>query len=213
MNCRVQIFAKAPVSGKVKTRLIPAIGAADACELHKRMAEEQIRLASSIKGAELEIYCANGCDHPWFRKMESGYAVKLREQEGRDLGDRMYHALSTGTDPEQVTILVGTDVPVSDVAHYEQVMDKFDSGNRLVLGPVEDGGYWLIAVREPHKNLFRDIDWGSATVADQTRERVAELGWKMAELSPLWDVDRPEDLERLRACGLGHLMQGLEKES
>jgi hypothetical protein len=72
-----------------------------------------------------------------------------------------------------------------------------DGGADAVVGPAEDGGYVLLGLRRMDKRLFEDMAWGTDRVLDQTRERLAVLGWRWQELETLWDVDRPEDLERL----------------
>jgi glycosyltransferase A (GT-A) superfamily protein (DUF2064 family) len=83
-------------------------------------------------------------------------------------------------------------------AHLRRASRWLAGGADAVLAPAEDGGYALIALRRVSPRLFADIDWGGPRVMAQTRERLAALGWRWRELPTLWDVDRPEDVARLR---------------
>ena len=98
-------------------------------------------------------------------------------------------------------ILVGSDCPSmrsADVQRAARLLRSCDA----VFAPAEDGGYPLIGLSRNAPGLFRDIDWGTSSVMKQTRKALAALDWRWRELRTLWDVDRPEDLERLEAAGL-----------
>jgi hypothetical protein len=94
-------------------------------------------------------------------------------------------------------VLVGTDCPALTADYLAQAFALLDGGADAVVGPAEDGGYILIGLRRTDKRLFDGVAWGTASVLDETRARLAALGWSWQELETLWDVDRPEDLERL----------------
>ncbi len=95
-------------------------------------------------------------------------------------------------------VIIGTDCPVMEQCHLEAAFKTLERGRDIVLGPAEDGGYVLIAARRTNSTLFNNISWGSDRVMGQTREALQRLGWSWAELETLWDVDRPQDLLRLR---------------
>jgi rSAM/selenodomain-associated transferase 1 len=120
--------------------------------------------------------------------------VRFRRQRGRDLGERMYHALSKARQP---AIVIGTDCPVLTPADLRRAARWLRGGCDAVLAPAEDGGYALIGLRRARRDLFEGIEWGGARVYAQTVEKLAGYRWRA--LRPVWDVDRPEDLERLRA--------------
>ena len=96
-------------------------------------------------------------------------------------------------------ILVGADCPLLEARHLASAFDWLQQGEDAVLGPAEDGGYVLLGLRRVNRALFRDIPWGGDQVLALTRQRLAQLGWRWRELEPLWDLDRPADLDRLGA--------------
>ena len=96
------------------------------------------------------------------------------------------------------TLVMGTDCPALTSAHLRQAAACLAAGDDAILVPAEDGGYVLIGLRQAHAGVFTDIDWGSGKVLQQTRRKLARLGWHWREPVRLWDVDRPEDLPRLR---------------
>ena len=99
-----------------------------------------------------------------------------------------------------------TDCPALTSEHLRAAADVLRGGADAVVIPTEDGGYALIGMRAPAPALFSDMHWSSPDVMDETRRRLRELGLTWQEPATLWDVDRPEDLERLREIGLHHLI-------
>lgn len=195
-SARILVFAKAPVAGAVKTRLIPALGAAGAARLHARLVRRTIARVSACGLAPLELHVAPDGQHPLFQSL-AGAGVPLIAQRGRDLGERMHAALATALTTAEFALLIGTDCPALDCTCLAHACDALAAGRPAVLGPAEDGGYVLIGLRRPAATLFTGIDWGGPQVLTQTRRRLAELGWEATELPTLWDLDRPADLERL----------------
>jgi glycosyltransferase A (GT-A) superfamily protein (DUF2064 family) len=175
----VVVFAREPRAGRVKTRLIPRLGAEGAARLHARLVRRTLRTARAARLGEVRLW-------------------GLRRQRGADLGARMAHALAVNLRRAPRVILVGADAPALQPAHLRRAARWLAGGADAVFGPVEDGGYALVALRRPAAALFQGVDWGSARVMAQTRTRLAALGWRWRELPELWDVDRPGDLERLR---------------
>ncbi|MGB7542815.1 MAG: TIGR04282 family arsenosugar biosynthesis glycosyltransferase, partial [Burkholderiales bacterium] len=114
-----------------------------------------------------------------------------------DLGERMQRALAAALARSERAILVGSDIPALSAQYLRDADRSLAGGDDVVLGPAEDGGYVLIGLRRCDPELFREIPWGGPTVLAETRWRIARLGLRSRELPALWDVDRPEDLERL----------------
>jgi len=191
------VFARAPVPGEVKTRLIPALGEAGAAALHRRLVSHCLRAACDSRLGPVELWCAPGVDDVFFRECERRLRVSLRSQEGGDLGERMQGAFESALARSRRAILVGSDVPALSSRYLRDADRALAKGEDAVVGPAEDGGYVLIGLSRVDSRLFGGIPWGSADVLAETRRRVAALGWRSQELPALWDVDRPEDLARL----------------
>jgi rSAM/selenodomain-associated transferase 1 len=199
VNCRVIVFAKAPTPGQVKTRLIPALGESGAAQLQRQLIERTLRIAVEAGLGTPELWCAPGPDDPFFASCANTYDVSLRPQGEGDLGMRMARALALAPGAGSAGVLIGCDCPVLTADYLREAAAALAAGNDAVFGPVEDGGYVLIgAARSPPPQLFESIAWGTATVMQETRVRLARNNWRWRELALLWDVDRPEDLPRLR---------------
>jgi len=179
IRTEVVVFAREPRVGRVKTRLIPLLGPDGAARLHARLVA---RTLGTARAARL------GRVHRW----ASG------RQRGTDLGARMLDAFRRVLRRAPRAILVGTDCPALRAADLRRAARWLAGGADAVFAPAEDGGYALIALRRVSARLFDGIDWGGAGVMAQTRERLGALGWRWRELPEVWDVDRPEDVVRLR---------------
>ncbi len=196
-RCRVIVFARAPEPGKVKTRLIPALGDAGAAALHRRLVMHCLREATDAKLGPVELWCAPDTGDPFFRECERRFGVSLRSQGEGDLGVRMRRAFEAVLARTSRAILVGSDIPGLSAQYLRDAERALARGDDVVIGPAEDGGYALIGLLRCHAELFREIPWGDPKVLPETRRRIAALRWRLSELSALWDVDRPEDLVRL----------------
>jgi hypothetical protein len=206
----VLVFAKAPVPGTVKTRLAPILGAEGAARLYRRMARQCLETALAAEIGPVELWCAPDTAHPWFASLAARYGLRLVPQRGRDLGARMHTALADALQRHRHAILVGTDCPALCPEDLQTARDGLNGAMDAVFGPVEDGGYALVALRQVAPALFEDIAWSTADVMAATRERLCALEWRWAELPLHWDVDQPEDLHRLRQDPrLAHLLEGL----
>src|SRR5438309_3400186 len=195
--CRVMVFARAPTPGETKTRLIPALGEAGAAAVHRRRVMHCRRAARDSRLGPVELWCAPDASDPFFRECERRLGASLHAQGVGDLGARMQRAFESTLARAERAILVGSDIPALS-AQYLRVADQaLARGDDAVIGPAEDGGYALIGLSRCDPELFRDIPWGGSEVLAQTRRRLAALSWRSSELPVLWDVDRPEDLERL----------------
>lgn len=192
------IFAKAPTPGRVKTRLVPALGAGAAAALHRRLVERTLATARTAALGPIELWCAPSPSDPFFAACAQQHGVALCDQGDGDLGARMARALGSALAQDMPALLVGSDCPALAPEYLRAAAAALVNGNDAVIGPAEDGGYVLIGLaRGPVAPLFEDIVWGSATVLGQTRTRLTRFGYRWRELATLWDVDRPEDLLRL----------------
>jgi rSAM/selenodomain-associated transferase 1 len=199
------ILAKAPVAGAVKTRLIPALGAESAAALQARLIGRTVETACQANIGPVTLWVTPSPPHANFTALASCFPIALAEQPDGDLGARMLAACDAAAGP---AVVIGTDCPALTPAHLRQAAEVLRAGSDVVVIPADDGGYVLIGSREPQPRLFADMTWGTDTVMAETRARLARHGLRCRELPPLWDVDRPEDLARMRAAGLSHLVDG-----
>jgi uncharacterized protein len=191
----IAVFAKAPVAGAVKTRLAPRLASADAAKLHASLVRHALRAAVAACPGRVTLWCAPDAADPFFAGCAAEFGVGLRAQEGADLGARMRHAFEASLAAGPL-LLIGTDCPALDAAALRRAADALQ-GRDAVLAPAEDGGYALVGLTRLVPGLFDGIPWGGAEVMAATRERLAGAGARWTELPTTWDVDRPEDYDRL----------------
>ena len=199
-DARILVFAKAPLPGEVKTRLLPELTPRQAAGLHRSLVGDTLRRLSAARLASIELWCAPHPDLPFFRAQALRFGLELFQQSNGDLGERMAQAAREGLSRCRRLVLVGTDCPALDGAYVARALTTL-ARRDAVLGPAEDGGYVLLGLKRAAPELFAEIPWGTREVARLTRERMAALGWRWAELPCLWDLDRPPDLARYRALG------------
>lgn len=204
IDCRILVFAKAPTPGRVKTRLVPALGEAVAAALQRQLIERTLSTALQAGLGQVELWCTPGTNDAFFSACAKQHGIGLRAQGEGDLGARMARALECALADSAPALLIGSDCPALTPKYLREAALALGEGNDAVIGPAEDGGYVLIGLaRSPPAPLFGDIAWGSAAVLRETRARLARLHWRWRELATLWDVDRPEDLLRLGELGGG----------
>jgi hypothetical protein len=196
------VFAKAPVAGAAKTRLIPLLGAAGAATLHGRLITRALATARTAMPDALTLWCAPDAAHPFLQSAAQQYGAGLQVQQGADLGARMAHAFAATLQHATHAICIGADCPALTAAHLRDAADALRAGDNAVFVPAEDGGYALIGLSRAAPELFAGIAWGEAAVMAQTRERLRKHGLRWRELVMLWDVDRPQDYYRLQQSGL-----------
>lgn len=202
---RILIFTKAPQPGRVKTRLVPALGSRGAARLQARLINRTVRMALESGITLVQLWVADDAGHPFLDSFRTGLRNAIHLQKGDDLGARMAHAAMHALREAAFIVLIGTDCPAMDSGYLNGACAMLADGVDAVLGPAEDGGYVLIGLRRSDARLFSDIEWGTARVLDQTRDRLAKLNWEYRELPLQWDVDRPADLHRLRQLEVGPL--------
>jgi len=189
-------MCKAPVAGRVKTRLAPVYGYEGAAALHAAMAKQVIERA--LRLFPNTWIATDDISHPFF----STFGVPVLPQGEGDLGARMMRlvqrALDYGADS---ALLLGSDSPHMSPARLQAAQRALQSCD-VVFGPVEDGGYDLLALRGCWPELFTQIDWGTSSVLSDTLTRVSELGLRYRCLSKGFDVDTSADMERVLRSGL-----------
>jgi len=193
----VIVFAKAPVPGAVKTRLVPVLGAKGAARLHAQLVERALVTAVASRGGAVELHAAPHSRHPFFAAMARRHGVRLRAQARGGLGERMRHALERALRHAPAALLIGSDCPALRPADLGRALRALRTGVDAVFAPTEDGGYALIGLRRVSPRLFAGIEWGGAAVMRETRARLRAMDWRWRELRTVWDVDRPEDYARL----------------
>jgi hypothetical protein len=197
------VFARAPVEGEVKTRLIPALGVRQATELYRRLVLDTLRRACTARGGQVQLWIAGDPGHAFVQDCARRFRVPVFEQRGGDLGRRMAHAFDralAATRQAAGCVLIGTDCPAQTVQDLEQAADALQSHD-AVLQPANDGGYVLAGLSRPQPRLFDAIEWGSERVAEQTLQRAALLGLALHLLRPLPDLDSTADLQHAREQG------------
>lgn len=196
---QVAVLAKAPIPGLAKTRLVPALGARGAARLQRELTRLALRTAQASGLGPVTLWCAPDARHRFFRALQRTTGVHCLVQPGSDLGDRMHTAFRWHC-AQGPLLLIGTDCPVLRPEHLRQAATALVDGADAVLLPVEDGGYVLVGLRQPQPALFHGMTWSTHQVMAQTRARARDAGLRVQELDTLWDVDRPQDLARWRAC-------------
>ncbi|HEY8462161.1 MAG TPA: TIGR04282 family arsenosugar biosynthesis glycosyltransferase [Blastocatellia bacterium] len=202
-NERLIIFTRYPEPGKTKTRLISRLGAEGAAELQRDMTERTLRdarLLNSRRQVSLEARYEGGSKalmQEWL-----GDQLTFRSQGAGDLGAKMKRAFRNAFQAgAQRVVIIGADCPDLDSELMEAAFDALQH-NDIVIGPANDGGYYLIGSRRYFPQLFDRIHWGSEKVLDQTLRRARETGIQTELLIPLSDIDRPEDLAIYERKGL-----------
>jgi len=196
----IAILAKAPIAGIAKTRLIPALGPDGAARLQERLLA--IAVETALQVGTVTLWAAPDASHPAFRQFAP--RVRLACQPAGDLGARMLKAIAAAGCP---VLVIGTDCPALTVDHLRRSADLLHDGIDVVVNPAEDGGYVLIGMRTPEPRLFADMAWSTPNVMMETRRRLACLNLSWREPARLWDVDVPQDLQRMQAENLAHLLQ------
>lgn len=195
-DSRILIFCKAPVEGKVKTRLEPAISAEAAKNIHIELALKTISLAVNSDLCPVDLWCHPDTQHEFFQQCKKKIAINCYAQEGDDLGKRMDYALRKTLEKNHSAILIGTDCPSLTIDDFEDGFRALEQKSDVVIGPTEDGGYSLIGLKTAQAAIFEDIDWGTSTVFTATMKNIRHQHLQCFELPEQWDIDRYEDYQR-----------------
>jgi uncharacterized protein len=197
LNKALLIFAKQPVPGRVKTRLSPPLLPEEATELYGCMLGDVLATAASLQDVQKYLFYDGGEEAlEYFRARFPG--MTCVPQRGKELGERMAEALrEVFSRGNGAAVIIGSDSPDLPRAFIEDAFGRLEQGEKgAVIGPSEDGGYYLIGMATLHRQLFQDIPWSSAHVMDETLKMAGEAGIGVS-LLPLWrDVDTAADLGR-----------------
>ena len=198
----IGIICKAPQPGRAKTRLATAVGAVAASELSAcflRDVAAAIEAVPEVLGRRgYGVYAPAGAEHIMRELLPATFGLLL--QVGDDLGNVLFGATrDLLIDGHDCVLLVNGDSPTLPARFLVQAIENLrEAGDRMVLGPASDGGYYLIGLKRPHRHLFTQIAWGTETVARSTCERAAEIELTTALLPEWYDIDDVETLGWLK---------------
>jgi rSAM/selenodomain-associated transferase 1 len=185
-NVRIVLFTRYPDAGRAKTRLIPALGARGAAELHRRLTERTMAEVRAT-GLPFEVRVTGRAVQDFVAWLGTPRVI---DQGDGDLGERMRRA-----GPPYPVIFIGADAPDLSARHLLQAAEAV-ADSPAVIGPAEDGGYWLLGLARPFDALFGDMAWGTEQVLPATLLRLRDAGVEPVMMPLLADLDRPEDLGR-----------------
>lgn len=194
------IFAKAPAVGEVKTRLCPPLSPTEAAELARCFLVDIVERACTLVDVQVSLAITPAESEPAFRVLLP-FPVQYIPQRGKSLGEREVNVfvdlLSQGFSS---VVLIGSDIPTLPLVHlrtaFTQLQDpRFDA----VLGPSQDGGYYLVGMRAVHRELFENITWSTPQVLAQTLAQARRHHLHVSLVPSWYDVDTVEDLQRLAA--------------
>ena len=194
------VFCKAPEPGEVKTRLSASFedrgmdGDQIAAKIHEHLALHSLRRIIKNKAVPVQLWCSPNKNHSFFKQCKKDFELELKDQGEGGLGERMLNAYKETLSDNDCVVVIGTDCPALNSSTVEQAFTLLHNKKCSVIGPAEDGGYFLLGLSENQPEMFKDIPWGSSQVFAETIKRASG---RVNELSELWDVDRPEDLQRL----------------
>ncbi len=194
------IMAKVPIPGEVKTRLCPPLSPEQAAALARCFLQDRVEQITGVETAEpIVAFTPPERADDLRRLLPRG--ARLVPQNGADLGARLDRLLTDLlAEGHPGAVAVDADSPSLPTAFLRRACARLLEGTvDVVVGPCEDGGYYLIGLRAPTPELFRDMPWSTPAVLDETLARVRRLGLRLELLPPWFDVDRGEDLARLRA--------------
>jgi rSAM/selenodomain-associated transferase 1 len=199
--CHLIVFAKAPIPGEVKTRLLPLLDAEAVAALYEQLILHCLNTAVGAEVGPVDLWCTPSLRHPFFIHCAERFRIELYQQTEGDMGRRMAYAFYETLKKADSALLIGTDCPSLTGADLKEAKRSLHRGDHAVVSPAEDGGYVLLGLRRYDPKLFEKVSWGTESVLEETRKRLRTLGWRWHELPPRWDVDRPEDVERLISEG------------
>lgn len=193
-ECGLAVFAKAPVPGTVKTRLVPPLTPHQAAQLHAAFIQDTLGRVADLDVVRY-LACAPDTQHPFLAACAQRFRARRVAQGAGNLGARMERVATSLLARHRKVLLIGTDSPTVPLAFVTEAVRRLDHAE-IVFGPSADGGYYLVGLRRIVGGLFRDIAWGGPDVLVATLARLDPS--RVALLPPWYDVDRPDDLARLR---------------
>tara|TARA_B100000446_G_scaffold46105_4_gene42222 strand:- start:8663 stop:9349 length:687 start_codon:yes stop_codon:yes gene_type:complete len=202
--CIIQ-FAKRPQLNRVKTRMQPRLSAQQSLQLHSDLVAHTFQSLRSPSEWDYQLWVSGrGASPDFFDKLVELLPVPIEVQQGGDLGARMADSLRQVLQSYRFAIIVGSDCPELDTGRLQDLIVALRSGLPAALIPADDGGYVALGLSRFSEALFQGIDWGTDRVYEQTIVHLQRLEWSFYRASSLPDIDRPEDLTRLRDYAWGH---------
>jgi uncharacterized protein len=200
--CALAVMTKAPRAGHVKTRLVPPLTMDEAAQLNAcflRDTAAAIQQACKSGACGIGVYTPTGLETAYVGILPQEF--RLLAQRGNGFGERLAFAIEDLFHCGFSSVcLIDSDSPTVSADAYEQAVTSLSQpGDRVVLGPSDDGGYYLIGLKKIHRELFEGIDWSTERVFDQTRTRAEDLNLELALLPNGYDVDDRGSLNRLYA--------------
>lgn len=195
-DTQIIIFAREPVLGKVKTRLIPALGREGATRLYQRLLDYTITQHSKRNLAPVHLCITPESRIDFFIQAFSVNRDDISVQQGEDLGHRMYHSMQIALKSYAKVLLIGTDCPFLTESELQSAIISLDN-NDMVFSPANDGGYVLVGAKNLSRSVFEHIDWGTEKVMQQSRKALLNDGCSWCELAEQNDIDIPQDLKFL----------------
>ena len=189
------IFAKFPAQGMAKTRLQPALGIDGAAKMARQLLLHSIEQALA-SGFNVEMCVSPAPNDPCWQTLDLPKSLLWSAQAQGDLGLRMLVASQNALKNFDRVLLTGSDCPdlsAKKIQHAAQCLAKHDT----VMIPAFDGGYVLLGFKQVDAHLFSNMTWSVSDVAVVTQQRIKALGWSLAKLAPLADIDEPDDLQYL----------------
>ena len=184
------IFIKNPVAGKAKTRLAKDVGDDTALAIYKSLLNYTRVISLLVSAKRYLFYGGEILNDEWD---ESSFVKKL--QSGSDLGERMSNAFTDVLQEHSKVIIIGSDCPQLDLITISEAYQALDDHD-FVIGPSQDGGYYLIGMKELNADVFNDISWSTDTVCSQTIEKIKASNKTYNLLRKLSDVDYKEDWDK-----------------
>ncbi len=190
----IAVFARNPVPGKVKTRLIPLLGEQGAANLHRALISDTLRKAGRLP-ARISRHLFLTPSRAPFRLARKSFKVHI--QRGRDLGERIRNALDDLHHSHAPILIVGTDSPLVPASRFVLALKELETCD-AVLGPCVDGGYYLIGLRKRAPGVLRGVRWGGRFAYRDTLRNIMNAGLSCSILEAGSDVDTPSDFKRLK---------------
>jgi rSAM/selenodomain-associated transferase 1 len=196
VSIAIVVFAKAPVAGLAKTRLVPALGPEGAAALAVRMLRHALAQAVAADLGPVELCATPDAGHPALQAAAAEAGAALAGQGAGDLGQRMHRALARHLAQRGRALLIGTDAPTLGAPMLRQAAKALDEHDAVFV-PALDGGYALVGQRRADARWFTGMRWSHARVMHDTRVRLRAAGVRWHELAPVADIDEPGDLVHL----------------
>lgn len=192
----IAVMAKKPQVGRTKTRLCPPLSLAQAARLYEALMMDSLALVNRLEGVDLAVAISPPESHAYFKAVALNRA-SLLPVEGKDIGVCLATTLAQllGMGYRKALVL-NSDGPSLPPGYILQAIEQLDEHD-LVLGPSDDGGYYLVGMKQLHLGIFAGITWSTEKVLSQTMQRAEEAGLRVALSMPWYDIDTPLDLKRL----------------